>query len=246
MQKGFLKGNQSGVYKLENTITGNFYIGSSVSIRKRMHVHFCLLRKGKHWNPSIQKDFNEYGEGSFKFSPVIMCEDFELLYYEQKCIDLLNPLYNMHKFADSPRGYSPTEETREKLRAFHTGKSFRKNYTHSEETRRKIGEKAKGRPCYWEGKHLSDSAKEKISIANTGRKHPNVKRDRKILQIKLKSPEGEIYDIYNLEQFCTDHDLGYWRMYRLVHFFQSIDNQSGWTVYDDGTPVAIQKKERKR
>ena len=45
-------------------------------------------------------------------------------------------------------------------------------YKLSEETRRKIGEAIKGRPCWWKGKHLSEEHRMKISLGNMGRYQP--------------------------------------------------------------------------
>jgi len=40
----------SGIYKIANKVTGDFYIGSAVDINKRWNQHKFLLKKQKHYN----------------------------------------------------------------------------------------------------------------------------------------------------------------------------------------------------
>lgn len=51
---------KSGVYKITNTINGNFYIGSSIRIRERWYEHKYLLNKGTHHSKHLQNSWNKY------------------------------------------------------------------------------------------------------------------------------------------------------------------------------------------
>lgn len=44
----------SAIYKIMNNINGEFYIGSSVNLNRRISAHTCDLNKGKHRNKHLQ------------------------------------------------------------------------------------------------------------------------------------------------------------------------------------------------
>ena len=46
---------QSGIYCIENLISGKKYIGQSVNIQNRWNHHICELNKGIHYNDHLQK-----------------------------------------------------------------------------------------------------------------------------------------------------------------------------------------------
>lgn len=54
-------------YKICNIKNNKFYIGITTDYEKRKKQHFSLLKKGKHPNFKIQKDYDIYGEDSFVF-----------------------------------------------------------------------------------------------------------------------------------------------------------------------------------
>ena len=53
----------SGIYKITNTITGDFYIGSSKDVKKRWANHKCCNSP----NMIIAKAIKKYGVENFKF-----------------------------------------------------------------------------------------------------------------------------------------------------------------------------------
>ena len=57
----------SGVYKITNKITNDFYIGSSKDIYKRWNRHKNELNKKKHINIILQRAWNKYGSDNFLF-----------------------------------------------------------------------------------------------------------------------------------------------------------------------------------
>lgn len=58
----------SGIYTITNKVTGKLYIGESLDIYRRWHdEHIPQLRKNRHYNKELQKDFNNYGEENFIF-----------------------------------------------------------------------------------------------------------------------------------------------------------------------------------
>lgn len=110
------------IYKIENTITKDFYIGSAVDYNYRRWLHLHRLRKGKHHSPILQNSFKKYGEGAFLFSIVEEVLDKEkLIEREQYYIDTLNPRYNICRIAGSALGYKHTNVARLNMSLAHKG-----------------------------------------------------------------------------------------------------------------------------
>ena len=87
----------SGVYKITNTVTGDFYIGSSKNIKKRWVQHKKPSTWKRYPNNPMYLDFQKYGVDSFDLQ---ILEDVEIDYLkesEQKFIDKLQPTYNSNR-----------------------------------------------------------------------------------------------------------------------------------------------------
>ena len=56
-----------GVYKIENSVNGKYYIGSSNNIYRRWKEHIKLLNKNNHHSPHLQFAWNKYGEKILSF-----------------------------------------------------------------------------------------------------------------------------------------------------------------------------------
>lgn len=112
----------SGIYKIQS-INGNLYIGSSVSIKSRYLTHRNSLQKGLHDNKIMQNIFNKYGEDCFTFSTIELCDVSLLIEREQHYIDTLKPDINICKVAGATYGNKPFEGRR-----------------HSDDSKKKISE----------------------------------------------------------------------------------------------------------
>lgn len=100
-----------GIYTIENTITLDCYIGSSINLRQRENRHFKDLREGKHHSIILQRAVNKYGIENFEFKVLEFCSNEELLSKEQKYMDSMSPLYNICSTAGSPLGVKHSPET---------------------------------------------------------------------------------------------------------------------------------------
>lgn len=101
MPSQFSLGNYSGVYTIENVVSGGIYVGSAGLFRRRFAQHKTALRGNKHSNSHLQNAWAAYGEGAFRFAVFIVCERKDMQFYEQKCLDVLLPRYNKSKSAYS-------------------------------------------------------------------------------------------------------------------------------------------------
>lgn len=106
----------SGIYKIENIITGKLYIGQAVDYEKRKISHINALRGNYHSNKYLQKSWNKYGENAFEFSLVIECDVEQLNELEIEYIRRFDTVipngYNMTKGGDGVRGFKWSEESR--------------------------------------------------------------------------------------------------------------------------------------
>lgn len=104
---------KSGIYKITNTITNDFYIGSSIDIKKRFYNHKRCLKENKHRNKHLQNSWNKYKEENFVFEVIVFCQKNYLIELEQFFIDKYQPVYNICLIVDSPRiGTNHSNETK--------------------------------------------------------------------------------------------------------------------------------------
>jgi len=172
----------SGIYSI-SAPSGNQYIGSAVNFIKRWSRHRRDLQKGIHCNPGLQNAYNKYGLDALEFRKLLICSRDNVIFYEQRALDVLLPKYNSAKVAGNCSGVVHTEETRRKLSAiqrsiinnsgrFKKGaKSTMHGKKHSEATREKQSIAAKARPIYWD-------RIEKMRLSNLGATVPQDRRDK--------------------------------------------------------------------
>lgn len=100
------------VYKLTNTVTGKFYIGSTVNFASRMHYH--KNSHDKNPNKELGSDIARYGWDTFKQEILEVCTRDNLRERERFYIDSLDAVnsgYNMTEattYRDWMRGYNAT------------------------------------------------------------------------------------------------------------------------------------------
>jgi group I intron endonuclease len=77
-----------GVYCIKNITNNKIYIGSSKHVEARWKEHVYLLENKKHHSVKLQKAWNKYGSGNFKFEVLETTEDKNLLFIiEQQWLD---------------------------------------------------------------------------------------------------------------------------------------------------------------
>jgi group I intron endonuclease len=107
----------AGVYKIENIVTGESYIGSSTDIKKRWYANKSTLNTGRHNSSGLQQAWNTYGVASFKFSILCITDPNTCRFFEGRFITVLKPAYNsiptneyctIKRMCKDPNGYSFT------------------------------------------------------------------------------------------------------------------------------------------
>ena len=84
----------SAVYKITNTITNDFYIGSSKDVKLRWAVHKCQSTWNQCPNNPMYLDMQKYGVDKFDFEILEVVEVKQLKEMEQRFIETLKPTYN--------------------------------------------------------------------------------------------------------------------------------------------------------
>ena len=83
-----------GIYKITNTVTGDFYIGSSKDVKIRWLEHKCPSRWKQHPNNPMYLDMKKFGVDKFVFEILAEVEVDKLKETEQQFIEKLKPTYN--------------------------------------------------------------------------------------------------------------------------------------------------------
>ena len=84
----------SAVYKITNTVTGDFYIGSSKDIKNRWTAHKCQSTWNRCSNNPMYLDMKKFGIDKFSFQILEEVESDQLKEVEQQFIEILKPTYN--------------------------------------------------------------------------------------------------------------------------------------------------------
>lgn len=105
----------SGIYTI-TSLSGKMYVGSAVNFKRRLSIHWFDLRIGQHHSRPLQAAYDKYGEENLNFSKLLVCGKEDLLFYEQRALDILKPEYNVCKVAGSRLGAKASPETRSKQR----------------------------------------------------------------------------------------------------------------------------------
>ena len=83
-----------GIYKITNTITNDFYIGSSKTVKQRWAHHKIPSIWKRCKNNPMYIDMRKFGVNNFVFEILEEVESEELKEKEQQFIEKLKPTYN--------------------------------------------------------------------------------------------------------------------------------------------------------
>lgn len=155
----------SGIYQIVLP-SGRKYIGSAKNFAARWRVHKSRLIAGNHHNRLLQAAWRKYGD-ALKFERLIICAVADLLFYEQRAIDVIGPELNVLRVAGNSIGYRHTKETKAKF-------PFRRKGSVSEQGKlaRKEGI-ARWRMSDKHREAISQCKSRAVTCVDTGRRFPS-------------------------------------------------------------------------
>lgn len=153
----------TGIYKIQSiSHPDRIYIGSSVTVGRRLNHHKNRLINGKHHSIKLQNHVNKYGVNDLEFIPIAECPIDCLIDIEQHFISMIGPYFNIRPTAGSNLGHKHSEETRRKIAASHIG------IRPGEETRKLLSEQRKGNQ-WAKGVKQTEEQRRKNSEAHKGK-----------------------------------------------------------------------------
>ena len=175
-----------GIYKITNTITGDFYIGSSKDIKHRWIDHKCPSRWNDNPNNQMYLDMRKYGKDKFEFQ---ILEEVEIAYLkeaEQKFIEMLEPTYNNinAKGLNIERCKETHRKSQKKYRQSDKGKEWQEEYRKTDkrkESNIKASKKYRNQLCFYNGEVLTLNALSK-RFQKAGIDHPTAEAKKYIIK----------------------------------------------------------------
>ena len=162
----------SGIYKITNTVTGKFYIGSSKDVKRRWAAHKCQSKWNECPNNPMYLDMRKYGVDKFDFEILAEIEADSLKETEQQFIEKLQPAYNNY----NAKGWD-FERYKE------CKKEYQKEYYKSDkgkESHRKASNKYNNQLCCYNGEVLKLCALSK-RFQRAGIPHPQLEAKKYLL-----------------------------------------------------------------
>ena len=159
----------SGIYKITNTITGDFYIGSSNDVKERWACHKCQSTWNDNSNKQLYQDMQKFGVDKFSFQVLAEVEADSLKEMEQRFIETLNPTYNDKnaKGLDIERHKESHRKASKKYEKTNKGKESKRKY--------------QSQLCFYSGEVLTLNALSK-RFRKAGIPHPMQEAKKYLLQ----------------------------------------------------------------
>ena len=144
-----------GIYKIINTVTKDFYIGSSKNVKNRWANHKCPSTWNKHPNNPMYLDMQKYGVDKFELQILEEAEVEQLKEKEQQFIETLKPIYNNN----NANGLD-IERRKESIRKYNKSdkcKEYHKEYQKSDKYK-KYKKEYQNQLCCYNGENLTLNA----------------------------------------------------------------------------------------
>ena len=212
------------IYLLINNVNNKVYVGVTNNYQKRMREH-----KGTYNNCLISKAIKKYGWNNFNTEILLETDDAEYAYKiaETKFIkkfqsNNLDKGYNLTLGGEGTSGFSPSPETRQKMREKKLGKKLTPEHIdnisksntgkkRTEEFKLKASIRLKGNKNF-QGKTFSNAVKSILS-------------EKKAKDWKLLSPNNQIIEIHNMRKFCINNNLHHSAITKVLQGKQSHHKQ---------------------
>ena len=203
----------SGVYKITNTATGDFYIGSSKDVKHRWACHKCPSILKKYPNNPLYLDMKKYGVDKFDFQILEEAEIDRLKEREQWFIENMKPTYNSnnangwdveryneYQKSDKRKEYQKEYHKSDKYKEYH--KEYFKKYNKSDKCKeyhksdkyKEYHKEYDNQLCYYNNETLTLAALSS-RFRRAEIEHPAIEAKKYLLKKESKSPI-EFYSIY--------------------------------------------------
>ena len=171
----------SAVYKITNTITGDFYIGSSKNVKSRWTCHKAPSTWKEHSNNPMYIDMRKFGVNSFVFEVIEEVESEQLKEKEQQFIEMLKPSYNRcnAKGLNIERRKESQKKASKKHEKTDKRKKYKKEYEKTDK-RKKYKKEYDNQLCSYNGETLTLNALRK-RFKSQGIDHPTIEAKKYLL-----------------------------------------------------------------
>ena len=187
-----------GIYKITNTITGDFYIGSSKDVKRRLTAHKCPSAWKNNPNNPMYLDMLKYGVEKFVFEILEEVEAEKLKVAEQQFIEILKPTYNSNrangwdiernkkymkeykksdKYKEYMKEYKKSDKYKEYQKEYQ--KEYHKEYQKSDKYK-EYQNKYNSQPCCYNGETLTFTAL-KTRFRRAGIAHPTAEAKKYLI-----------------------------------------------------------------
>ena len=181
----------SAVYKITNTVTGDFYIGSSKDVKQRWACHKCKSVWKNNPNSPLYLDMQKYGLDNFDFQILAEVEEGKLKDAEQQFIETLKPTYNDRNAngwdIERYKEYHKTDEYKKSRKEYQKTEKGKKSH-------KKAQNKYDNQLCIYNGETMTLAAL-RTRFRSQGIPHPTIEAKKYLIKKESKTPI-EFYDVY--------------------------------------------------
>ena len=170
-----------GIYKITNTVTNDFYIGSSKNIKHRFENHKCPSTWKNYPNNPMYLDMKKYGVDKFVFEILEEVEPEQLKETEQQLIEKLKPTYNNYRAngIDFERRKKYRKEYKKTDKYKETQRKYQKS-DKCKEYQKKYQKEYQNKFCSYNGETLTLRALY-LRFQKAGIEHPTLEAKKYIL-----------------------------------------------------------------
>lgn len=166
-----MRNKTCGVYKITNTITGDFYIGSSKDVKGRWREHKKPSTLNRYSKYPLYSDMKKYGVDKFDFQILVEVEIEQLKEKEQQFIEKLKPTYN--NYNANGQNVDRYKERQKEYHEYYDKEYYQQNREAIKEYNNQL--------CFYNGETLTLNAL-RNRFQRAGIEHPTLEAKKYILE----------------------------------------------------------------
>ena len=168
----------SAIYEIMNTVTNEYYVGSSKNVLHRWSEHRCPSTWKKESNKLLYQAFQKYGLDKFRFQILCPVMPEYLKQVEQELIEMIQPAYNNHRAdgfdVERRKKYKMDYQKTNKYKEIHRKSDMKyRQSDKGKEASRKRSKKYGNQICSYNGEELTLGTLAK-RFRKAGVEHPNI------------------------------------------------------------------------